>query len=621
MKFRHKIITVFSIILLCTLSILSIVQYLTMKKEVEQQVELSILEVVDGVRNTVTAELSGKIKLAEYATAMISEDTTPSSIKMVLQQQQIKDSFILAGIGFEDGRDFISNDPSWNPVGYDPRTRSWYKAAKQERKTIITAPYEDAATKQILISIGTEVKENGRFNGAIFFDLSLGGLADLVNQVELFGAGYLFIVDQDGTVIAHPNSDYNGKSFNEFLPQVNQNSSMQTIDLDGSPHTVNFTDIQGQTWSVGVVLDQNKVFEQINELRTSSIFYSIIAIVIAIIIMSVVLSRLIKPVQTLNEAINNVASGEADLTQRLDTKIDPEFAPLARGFNQFIENLQNQVTETKALSHQLLSGTQDISSGAQSSVNAMNTQMMELEQLATAMNQMAATSVDVANNVQQAAEFAKQADNATENGMTVVTQSTSEITELSNDIDKAVTEVESLEKATDGIGTILRVINDIAEQTNLLALNAAIESARAGEAGRGFAVVADEVRTLAQRTQQSTTEIATMIEQLQSGASRVSSAMSSSQQRAESTVTKAQQTADALAQIRETIQQINDMNIHIASAAEEQSHVAEEINGKTVNIKDLSTQVHEMAHGAGVAINQQVELVESQERIMNKFTV
>lgn len=621
MKFRHKIILAFSVIMVVTLALLSTVQYLNMKKEVEYEVQSSIHEIVDGVRTTVRSELAGKTLLAEYVTAIAESNLNSNTLEMVLSQPQVKSAFVLAGIGFEDGHDFVSNDPTWDPQDYDARTRSWYKAAKQKNGTIVTEPYEDALTGEILISIGTAVKENNQFIGSIFFDLSLNSLAELVNQVELFDAGYLFIVDNAGTIIAHPDSQFNGKPMTSFLPNIQLNSNLQMTEINGIIHDISFTPIDGHPWSIGVVLNEEKVFQQINELKNDSLIYSVLAIIIAITVMLIFITRLIRPVQTLNEAINNVASGEADLTQRLDTKIDPEFAPLARGFNQFIENLQEQVTETKKLSHQLMEGTHQISSGAQESANAMNTQMMELEQLATAMNEMAATSIDVANNVQNAAEYAKQADSATENGMSVVNQTTTEINELSNNINQAVAEVESLEKATDSIGTILRVINDIAEQTNLLALNAAIESARAGEAGRGFAVVADEVRTLAQRTQQSTTEIASMIDQLQSGASKVSSSMSSSQQRAESTVDKAQQTADALAKIRETIQQINDMNIHIASAAEEQSHVAEEINGKTVNIKDLSILVHEAAQGAGVAITEQVTLVESQEKIMNRFTV
>ncbi|RYU47504.1 methyl-accepting chemotaxis protein [Aliivibrio finisterrensis] len=621
MKFRHKIILAFSVIMTVTLALLSTVQYLNMKKEVEYEVQSSIHKIVDGVRTTVNSELAGKTLLAEYVTAIAESNLNSNVLEMVLSQPQVKSAFVLAGIGFEDGHNFISNDPTWDPQGYDARTRGWYKSAKQNNGTIITEPYEDALTGEILISIGTAVKENGQFIGSIFFDLSLSSLAELVNQVELFDAGYLFIVDNAGTVIAHPDSQFNGKSMTSFLPNIQLNSKLQTTEINGVAHDISFTPINGHPWSIGVVLNEEKVFQQINELKNDSLIYSVIAVIVAITLMLIFITRLIRPVQTLNHAIHNVASGEADLSQRLDTNIDPEFSPLAEGFNQFISNLQAQVTETKELSHKLTEGTQRISSGAIESENAMNTQMMELEQLATAMNEMAATSVDVAGNVQNAAEYAKQADDATEHGMMVLNQTSEEITDLSENINQAVSEVEKLEQATGSIGSILRVINDIAEQTNLLALNAAIESARAGEAGRGFAVVADEVRTLAQRTQQSTTEIATMIDQLQSGASKVSASMSSSQQRAELTVEKAKQTADALAQIRETIQQINDMNIHIASAAEEQSHVAEEINGKTVNIKDLSILVHEAAQGAGVAIADQVALVESQEKIMNRFTV
>jgi len=328
-----------------------------------------------------------------------------------------------------------------------------------------------------------------------------------------------------------------------------------------------------------------------------------------------------KPLATLNQAIQSVASGQGDLTQRLDTDTDEEFSSLAKGFNEFTGTLQKLINQSKSIGTEILRGSEMTSMGLQESAVAMRDQLHELEQLATAMNEMATTSGEVASNAQNAAAAASQADSATSTGTSVVSDTTEAINALALRIDEAVEEVKGLESATANIETILKVINDIADQTNLLALNAAIEAARAGESGRGFAVVADEVRTLAQRTQESTTEIRSMIEQLQAGASSVSNAMNTSKNTAVDTVRRAEEANSALESIRDGIQKITDMNLQIASAAEEQSSVAEEINSNTVKIKDLSRQVADSAENASVEMQAQTANIREQDSILNKFTV
>ncbi|HCG7672998.1 TPA: methyl-accepting chemotaxis protein [Vibrio parahaemolyticus] len=623
MKFRHKVVTASSILLLITVSLLSTQQVMTIRSQTQEHINSSVKEILTSVSNTVQSEMNAKKDLARSITEIIELSPNDRTyVKDILEKPTPKSSFLAIGFGYESNGFVIENDDGWDAgPDYDPRQRPWFIAAKNKGDLVVTDPYVDASSKNVIISVGTPVKQNGQFLAGMFYDLELTTLSDLVNQVNLFDAGYLFLVTDDGTTIAHPQSKYNGEKLNSYLPQVDLNKATQHIEVDNNPYMVSLTHIPSENWYVGAIIDETAAYSVVGELRNSAIIYSIIAVLASVIALTLLIRTLMRPLDTLNTAIKDVASGKGDLTQRLETDTDQEFSNLAKNFNTFMENLQQQIIESKSISDQILTGTQITAEGARDSAGAIQTQLQELEQLATAMHEMSVTATEVANNAQGAASAAKEADQATIEGSSVVSESTQTINMLSDSIDLAVEEVQVLESATANIETILKVINDIADQTNLLALNAAIEAARAGESGRGFAVVADEVRTLAQRTQESTTEIRSMIEQLQSGASSVASAMHQSKGSAVEAVEKADLANDALQRIRDAIQRISDMNLQIASAAEEQSLVAEEINNNTVNIKDLSTQVADSANRTNEAMQSQHDNVRKQDEILNRFTV
>ncbi|MCG3765844.1 methyl-accepting chemotaxis protein [Vibrio cincinnatiensis] len=623
MKFSQKIVAASSALLLVIVVLLSLQQLSTVRSEVQSLVQNSLKEMVLGVKNTISSEMSSKKGLAQVMTESLELDPTNRQfVQDVLEKPTLKKSFLSIGLGYEVDGSMVENDDGWEPdSSYDPRRRPWYMEAKSQQSMIVTAPYIDASTKNMIISIGVPVRERTRFIGAMYYDLELTPLAELVNRVNLFDAGYLFIVTEKGNTIAHPNASYNGQALSSYLPQVALQEGMRTVELEGRPHLVYFSEVPNENWYVGAIVDESQAFSALSKLRNSSIIYTFIGVVISIIGLTILINFLIRPLGLLNNAIQDMASGQGDLTKRLNTNTDKEFAELAYGFNAFTETLQKQIQQSKAIGEEIMRGAEQTMSSVEGSSAAMRDQLQELEQLATAMHEMSVTATEVANNAQGAASAAKEADEATQEGSLVVSDTSQSIDRLSAHIEMAVEEVRGLESATANIETILKVINDIADQTNLLALNAAIEAARAGESGRGFAVVADEVRTLAQRTQQSTTEIRTMIEQLQVGSNSVSVAMNESKTTAEDAVAKAQLADAALQRIRHAIQQISDMNLQIASAAEQQSLVAEEINNNTVKIKDLSTQVSESAEEANIAMQVQAENVREQDAILSKFTV
>lgn len=251
----------------------------------------------------------------------------------------------------------------------------------------------------------------------------------------------------------------------------------------------------------------------------------------------------------------------------------------------------------------------------------MQQQFREVDQVATAFQEMSATAHDVAHNAAQAAQAARSADEATHEGLAVIDTTTTAIELLANKMTAAMGEVEGLSNSSQQIGSVLEVIRSIADQTNLLALNAAIEAARAGDAGRGFAVVADEVRSLAKRTQDSVEEIRQVVEGLQSGTREVVGTMGTSHEQAQNSVRQVELAVSALKRISAAVGMITDMNLQIASAAEEQSLVAEEINSNVAAIRDVTESISRQA-GESAQVSQMLnKLANHQQSLMGQFKV
>jgi methyl-accepting chemotaxis protein len=386
-----------------------------------------------------------------------------------------------------------------------------------------------------------------------------------------------------------------------------------------------FTSLEVAMENLTVLIEENVVLTQktASDAKTSAIEVLLIVLVLGLIVSLLISMLIIKNITVPLESLLHVSErvAEGDLTVHIDTSPVDELGQLARAMEKMRKNLANIISEISGTTSKLLVSVGDIAAVAKVSSANMLEQRSETEQVATAMNEMTATVHEVASNIVATAASAQRAAEETHVGGKVVQEAVQSITKLADQIDDASEIIHRLEHNSHNISSVLDVIRNIAEQTNLLALNAAIEAARAGEQGRGFAVVADEVRTLASRTQQSTGEINDMISQLQAESKLSVLAMAKSSEQAGLVVTKAEEAGLSLTTIATRVTHISDLSAQIATAAEEQTAVSEEINRNIVRINEAAVVTAEGTHKTQHSIHQLGEIAADLQQLVKQFKI
>ena len=481
----------------------------------------------------------------------------------------------------------------------------WHKAGQQAPRgmCVWAAAYKDGASQQPRTNCAMGIYRDGALYGVSTIDVTLGFFNELVARKEQEIGGQVMIVEADGKILsknarlggdvvlgnlsAHADYPFAGAIAGLLGQDASKGLLRTTFQDQGEEQTLLMEAIEGTPWLLATALPTRTLTQDSRDVLATLAAIQLPLVGLLFVLMVLAISQLGSRLQTLKLNIDALSAGDADLTARIQVKGHDELDNIALSVNRFIAYLQQMMVQVTDATDLITRELAQLDQQTGQARRILGEHASETDQVVTALTELSSTADSVAQHASDSASFTEAANGQAANSRKVVGSASASVVALIDEVDLAAAKVLEMQEDAKQIGSVLGVIGGIAAQTNLLALNAAIEAARAGEQGRGFAVVADEVRALAARTQNSTAEVGSMLSRLTQGVAEAVVAMEQTKRSCQAAADTTGQVTGGLDSMADSVVQIHDLSSQIATAAEEQSRVTEEINRNMVSIRDM----------------------------------